>query len=140
MKKFALLLIALMACVNTYAFKFDGIDLNAKFNDIVKEVAKKGYVTAPERANTFAGLCQGTKIYLTFVQGETGKLGQLIVEVPNTDATAIVNNAQLLNVIYHQAKNAEKPYTYVVDEDGTTLELQPMEGGYKLVYTTPNNK
>lgn len=139
MKKIALLLIALMACVNTYAFKFDGIDLNGKFSDIVKEVAKKGYVMAPERgASTFAGLCQGTKIYLTFNQGQQGKLGQLVVEVPNTDPTAFVNNAQLLNVIYHIAPNASQPYTYAVDEDGTTLVLETMEGGYKLTYNTPN--
>ncbi|GEM_PF-1282448 len=143
MKKFVLLLISMIACINAYAFKFDGIDLNANVGEITKAVALKHYVVATDRPNSFTGLCQGTKIYLTFnLEDSTtkGKLGQLIVDVPNSDASSFVNNAMLLNIIYHQVSASEAGYVYAVDEDGTTLLFSQTENGIRLTYNTPYYK
>lgn len=140
MKKFVLLLISMIACINAYAFKFDGIDLNGSVGEITRAISMKHYVAAPERPNSLTGLCQGTKIYLSFNLDDVttkGKVGQLIVDVPNNDATAYLNNAQLLNVIYHQVSASEAGYIYSVDEDGTTLLLSKTEDGYRLTYNTP---
>ena len=143
MKKFVLLLISMIACINAYAFKFDGIDLNGSVGEVTRAISMKHYVAATDRPNTLTGLCQGTKIYLSFNLEDVttkGKVGQLIVDVPNTDASAFVNNAQLLNVIYHQVSNSEEGYVYSVDEDGTTLILSQTESGMRLTYCTPYYK
>lgn len=140
MKKFVLLLISMIACINAYAFKFDGIDLNANVGEITKAIALKHYVVATDRPNSFTGLCQGTKIYLTFNLDEVstkGKVGQLVVDVPNSDGSSYVNNAQLLNIIYHQVESTEAGYVYSVDEDGTTLLFSKTENGIRLTYNTP---
>ena len=140
MKKFVLLLISMIACINAYAFKFDGIDLNGSVGEITRAISMKHYVAATDRPNSLTGLCQGTKINLIFNfedVTEKNHVGQLIVEVPNSDATAFVNNAQLLNIIYHQVANSEQGYVYSVDEDGTTLILSKTENGIRLTYNTP---
>ncbi len=140
MKKFVLLLISMIACINAYAFKFDGIDLNGSVGEITRAISMKHYVAATDRPNSLTGLCQGTKIYLSFNLDDVttkGKVGQLIVDVPNSDASSYVNNAQLLNVIYHQVAATEAGYIYSVDEDGTTLLLSKTEDGYRLTYNTP---
>ncbi|MBP5499456.1 MAG: hypothetical protein J6Y05_02010, partial [Bacteroidales bacterium] len=64
-------------------------------------------------------------------------VGQLIVDVPNASANAFVENAQLLNIIYHLVSNTEAGYLYQVDDDGTTLLLSRTETGIRLTYNTP---
>ena len=143
MKKFVLLLISMIACINAYAFKFDGIDLNGSVGEVTRAISLKHYVAATDRPNSLTGLCQGTKIYLTFNLEDVttkGKIGQLIVDVPSSYASAYDNNVQLLNVIYHQIAATEAGYLYSVDEDGTTLLLSKTEEGYRLTYNTPNYK
>ena len=143
MKKFVLLLISMIACINAYAFKFDGIDLNGNVGEVTRAISLKHYVAATDRPNALTGLCQGTKIYLTFNLDDVttkGKVGQLIVDVPNSDASSFVNNAQLLNIIYHQVSASEAGYVYQVDEDGTTLLFAQTENGFRLTYSTPYYK
>lgn len=143
MKKLALILVALLSSINVFAFKFDGIDLNGSVMDITRAIAKKNYVATVENPNVLTGLCQGTKINLSFNLTdvtEKNHVGQLIVEIPNADAHAFVDNAQLLNVIYHLVSNTEAGYLYSVDEDGTTLLLSKTETGIRLTYNTPYYK
>ncbi len=140
MKKLTLLLLAFVACINAYAFKFDGIDLNGTVGDITRAISKKNYVATVENPNVLTGLCQGTKINLSFNLtdvSEKNHIGQLIVDVPNASGNAFVENAQLLNIIYHQVSNTEEGYLYAVDDDGTTLLLSRTEGGIRLTYNTP---
>lgn len=140
MKKITLLLFAIISAVNAYAFKFDGIDLNGSVIEIGRSISKKNYVASVENPNTLTGLCHGTKINLSFnLEDVTEKnhVGQLIIDVPNADANAFVDNAQLLNVIYHQVASNEEGYVYSVDEDGTTLTLSKTDTGIRLTYNTP---
>jgi hypothetical protein len=140
MKKIALFFLALVACVNVYAFDFDGIDLNGSVGDITRAISKKNYVATVENPNVLTGLCQGTKINLSFNLtdvSEKNHVGQLIVDVPNASTNAFVENAQLLNIIYHQVSNTEAGYLYEVDKDGTTLLLSRTETGIRLTYNTP---
>lgn len=143
MKKIALMLLAFMACFNMYAFEFDGINLNGTSTEVLRAISKKHYVASPENPNALTGLCQGTKIYLSFdLENVTEKnhVGQLIVDVPNNDADAFVNDAQLLNIIYHQTASTDAGYVYSVDEDGTQLLLSKTETGIRLTYSTPYYK
>lgn len=143
MKKIFLLLIAMFACVNAFAFKFDGIDLNGSVLEVTRAISKKNYVATPENPNVLTGLCQGTKINLSFnLEDVTEKnhVGQLMVEVPGADSKAFVDNAQLLNIIYHLVSNTEEGYLYSVDEDGTTLLLSKTDSGIRLTYNTPYYK
>jgi len=140
MKKIALFLLALVASVNVYAFKFDGIDLNGNVGDITRAISKKNYVATVENPNVLTGLCQGTKINLSFNLtdvSEKNHIGQLFVDVPNASSNAFVENAQLLNIIYHLISNSEEGYLYAVDDDGTTLLLSRTETGIRLTYNTP---
>lgn len=143
MKKIALILLSFVACLSAYAFDFDGINLNGSVSEITRAVSKKNYVATAENPNMLTGLCHGTKVNLTFNYTdvtETGRLGQLIVEIPNTADCAYVDNAQLLNIIYHQVKSTETGYLYQVDKDGTTLLLSKIPGGIRLTYSTPYYK
>ncbi len=140
MKKIALFFLALVACVNVYAFDFDGIDLNGNVGDITRAISKKNYVATVENPNVLTGLCQGTKINLSFNLtdvSEKNHIGQLFVDVPNASTNAFVENAQLLNIIYHLISNTESGYLYAVDDDGTTLLLSRTETGIRLTYNTP---
>ena len=140
MKKLALLLIVMLSSINVYAFKFDGIDLNGTISEITRAISRKNYVSTAENPNVLTGLCQGSRINLSFNYTdvtEKNHLGQLIVDIPSTDPTAYINNVQLLNVIYHQISNSEAGYVYAVDEDGTTLLLSKTETGMRLTYNTP---
>lgn len=140
MKKLTLLLLAFVACINAYAFKFDGIDLNGTVGDITRAISKKNYVATVENPNVLTGLCQGTKINLSFNLTdvtEKNHVAQLFVDVPNASANAFVENAQLLNIIYHLVSNTEAGYLYEVDDDGTTLLLSRTENGIRLTYNTP---
>ena len=140
MKKIALILFALVMGINASAFDFDGIDLNGTVGDITRAISKKNYVATVENPNVLTGLCQGTKINLSFNLtdvSEKNHIGQLIVDVPNASGNAFVENARLLNIIYHQISNTEEGYLYDVDDDGTTLLLSRTEDGIRLTYNTP---
>ncbi len=143
MKRFALLMLALMTCISTFAFEFDGINLNGTATEVLRAISKKNYVATVENPNALTGLCQGTKISLSFDLenvSQKGHIGQLIVDIPNADPDAFVNNAQLLNIIYHQIDNTEAGYLYSVDTDGTKLLLSHTEGAIRLTYITPYYK
>jgi len=143
MKKIILFLLALVASVNMYAFEFDGIELNGTVGDITRAISKKNYVATVENPNVLTGLCQGTKINLSFNLTdvtEKNHVGQLIVDIPNASTNAFVDNAQLLNIIYHLVSNTEAGYLYAVSTDGTTLLLSRTENGIRLTYNTPYYK
>ena len=140
MKKIALILFALVMGINASAFDFDGIDLNGTVGDITRAISKKNYVATVENPNVLTGLCQGTKINLSFNLtdvSEKNHIGQLFVDVPDASGNAFVENARLLNIIYHQVSNTEAGYLYEVDDDGTTRLLSRTEGGIRLTYNTP---
>ncbi len=143
MKKIVLFLLALVASINMYAFEFDGIELNGTVGDITRAISKKNYVATVENPNVLTGLCQGTKINLSFNLTdvtEKNHVGQLIVDIPNASTNAFVDNAQLLNIIYHLVSNTEAGYLYAVSADGTTLLLSRTENGIRLTYNTPYYK
>lgn len=133
-------MLAMMACINVFAFEFDGINLNGSSTEILRAISKKHYVAQVENPNVLAGLCQGTKIYLSFDLEnvtEKGHVGKLMVDVPDSDANAFVNNAQLLNIIYHLIETTDEGYVYSVDADGTKLLLSQGENSIRLTYFTP---
>lgn len=133
------MLFALLFCSNMFAFEFDGINLSDEVIKITRQVAKRGYVTDPER-NCFKGNCQGQEIYLSFDYenvSSTNHVGALIIEVPMKNANAYDNCVEILNVIYHQAGKEERGVRYIVDNDGTTLLISPASNGIKLTYYTP---
>ena len=139
MKKLFITLTLMLTAFAANAFEFDGIDLNTQYSKVAREISARGYAYDANR-NCLKGNCQGTEIYLSINYidvNKRGMVGQLIVDVPNSDASSYVNNAQLLNVIYHQVAATEAGYIYSVDEDGTTLLLSKTEDGYRLTYNTP---
>ena len=145
MKKalFAFAAMCMAFCSSANAYEFDGIDLNGTVGEITRAIGKKNYVATVENPNVLTGLCQGTKINLSFDLdnvSEKNHIGQLFVDVPNADGNAFVDNAQLLNIIYHQVSSSEQGYVYSVDADGTTLTLSKTEQGIRLTYTTPYYK
>jgi hypothetical protein len=138
MKKFFVVLAAMVMTLSASAFEFDGINLNASVNKITNEIAKRGYAW-DETNDAFTGMCRGTEISLSLNWKdvkEAGKLGQLIVDVPMAEKDAINVVAKMFNVIYHVAKGGQTN-TYSVSEDGTTLVVSPTENGVRLVYNTP---
>ena len=138
MKKILFTLFTMFCCMTASAHIFDGIDLNGNISQITRAISLKGYTTDPS-TNKLKGNCQGTEIFLTLNYKdvtEKNKLGQLIIDVPmkTNDVTAV---STVFNVIYHQTSNANGVYTYVVDEDGTTMTLQAQGNGIRLTYNTP---
>ena len=141
MKKLFVLLFAMAVSLGAGAFDFDGINLNASVNKISSEIAKRGY-SYDEATDAFTGMCQGTQIYLSMNWKdvkESGKLGQLIVEIPVKDANAISAITKVFNVIYHVADDG-MPNKYTVSGDGTTVEVRTGTKGIVLVYSTPYYK
>lgn len=141
MKKILFTLFTMFCCMTASAHIFDGIDLNGNISQITRAISLKGYTT-DATTNKLKGNCQGTEIFLTLNYKdvtEKNKLGQLIIDVPmkTTDVTAV---STVFNVIYHQTANANGVYTYVVDEDGTTMTLQTQGNGIRLTYNTPYYK
>ena len=138
MKKIFVILAAMVISLSANAFEFDGISLNASVNKICSEIAKRGYAY-DEKTDGFTGMCQGTQIIMKLNYNdvkESGKLGQLIVEVPMSEKNALEIVTKMLNVIYHVAEGG-KENLYSVSNDGTTLEVMPYENGIRLVYNTP---
>lgn len=142
MKKYLLLLAAMLMGIQAYAFEFDGINLNDDAIKVTRAISAKNYAQDPVR-NCLKGNCQGTEIYLSFNLTDVktnGKVGQLIVDVPMKGDEAVKNCTELLNVIYHQVSKADNSIVYSVDSDGTTLTMQRVPDGIKLIYTTPHYK
>lgn len=141
MKKIIFAFIAMMVTMGASAFDFDGINLNASVNKITAEIAKRGY-SYDEESDAFTGLCQGTKIFVKLNWKnvkESGKLGQLIVDIPMDDKNAVATITKTFNVIYHVAEGG-KANVYNVSADGTTVEVLSVNGGVRLVYNTPYYK
>lgn len=141
MKKIIFAVLAMMATMSASAFDFDGINLNASVNKITAEIAKRGYSYADDM-DGFTGVCQGTKIFLKLNWKdvkESGRLGQLIVDIPMEDKNAVATITKTFNVIYHVAEGG-KANTYDVSTDGTTVEVLSVNGGVRLVYSTPYYK
>lgn len=122
-----------------HAFEFDGIELNDNSMKVSSEISKRGYVYDQER-DCLKGNCQGTEIYLSFNLNDVntkGKVGQLIVEIPNTDATAYAHATQMFNVVYHVTAKDSNSSTYAVSKDGTTMTVTKNAKGITLTYNTP---
>lgn len=144
MKKIFMTLVAsVMMSLSASAFTFDGIDITGNVQNVMREIAAKGYVFNEEH-NWLEGSCQGTVINLSFNLTDVktaGKIGQMLINIPvegGADAVAAAfKNAQtIFNVIYH-ADKAGTPNTYVADADGTTMQLTQTATGLRLTYNTP---
>jgi hypothetical protein len=141
MKKLIIALAAMVMSLSASAFEFDGINLNASVNKISAEIAKRGY-SYDENSDAFTGMCRGTQIFLSMNWKnvkESGKLGQLIVDVPMNDSNALSIVTKMFNVIYHVAEGG-KANVYSVSNDGTTLEVLSGSKGIRLIYNTPYYK
>lgn len=142
MKKFFLAMVALVMSISANAFQFDGIDLNGSVAEITRQISSKGY-SFDESRNCLVGKCQGTEIYLSFNYVDVtkqGRLGQLIVDVPMSEADALEVISKTFNVVYHQIAKGENSYSYSVSEDGTVLIVSKIANGIRLTYNTPYYK
>lgn len=143
MKKLLFTLVALITVFSAKAFEFDGIDLNAKYLDVAREVAAKGYVFDNTKG-CLTGQCQGQEVFLYFnvedVKEKT-KIGQLIVEFGMPSANSSIKDVtNIFNIIYHQTKSENGVTSYLVDKDGTTLDVTSKGNNIVLTYSTPNYK
>lgn len=140
MKKIMLTLAMTLTAICANAFDFDGISLSENAAKISKEISKRGYVYDDSR-DCLKGNCRGTEIYLSLNTSdvtEKGKLGQLIIEIPNNDANAGFDHIRsAFNVIYHVVAEGNGVSTYAVDTDGTQLVITKKEGAIILTYNTP---
>ena len=142
MKKMVIALFSLLMSVSANAFEFDGIDLNASVGEITRMVSSKGYVF-DEATNSLKGNCHGKEIRLSFDYVNVTKpsrLGQLIVDVPETEANALDIIVTTFNIIYHQVSAEGGVFSYVVDKDGTVLNVSKTADGIRLAYDTPYHK
>ena len=118
MKKIVVFILAFVACVNAYAFKFDGIDLNGNVGDITRAISKKNYVATVEDPNVLTGLCQGTKINLSFNLvdvTEKNHIGQLIVE------KIVIPICQLCHFIVGKTERPDLFVSQVIRDDARDL-------------------
>lgn len=140
MKKTLLTLAFALTTLCASAFDFDGINLNASLTKITQEIAKRGYVYDESR-DCLKGNCRGTEIYMSFNSvdvTEKGKLGQLIIEVPNKDAAVAFEHIKgALNVIYHVVAEDATASVYAVDTDDTQLVLTHKADAIIYTYNTP---
>jgi len=142
MKKVLVLLFGLLLSTNMFAYVFDGIDLNEESIKVTRQVAKRGYVTDPERG-CFKGNCKGKEIFLSFdFENVTEKnhVGALMIDVPMKHAEAYENCVELLNVVYHQDSVTAEGVKYIVDNDGTVMLLSKTSEGIRLTYYTSFHK
>ncbi len=132
----------MLMSVSSFAFEFDGINLNDDAVKVTRAISTKNYVNDPGK-DRLKGLCQGTEIYLSFNLNDVktkGKVGQLLVDIPQKEANAFETSATLLHVIYHQTQTTANGFLYAVDKDGTTLLLEKTAEGIRLTYNTPYYK
>lgn len=134
MKKIILALFALVMSISANAFEFDGIDLNANYFEIARQISAKGYVY-DDVNDCLKGNCQGTDITLS-LKAEKSKLGQLIVDIPMS-GNAFENVTNTFNVVYHLTAKDSSSCTYQVSNDGTTLIVSATANGVRLTYNTP---
>lgn len=143
MKKTLLTIALAFTTLCASAFDFDGINLSGSFTKITQEIAKRGYVYDESR-DCLKGNCRGTEIYMSFNATdvtETGKLGQLIIEVPFKDADVAFENVKsALNVIYHVVAEDVTASVYAVDTDDTQLVLTRKADALIFTYNTPYYK
>ena len=143
MKKILFSLFALMTVFSAKAFEFDGIDLNAKYMDVAREVAAKGYAFDTTKG-CLTGQCQGQEVFLYFNLEdvkEKNKIGQLIVEFGMPSGSSSIKDViNIFNIIYHQTKSENGVTSYLVDNDGTTLDVTSKGNNIILTYSTPNYK
>lgn len=143
MKKVLFTLVILMSVFTAKAFEFDGIDLNAKYIDVVREVAAKGY-TFDTTKGCLTGQCQGQEVFLYFNLEDAkdkSKIGQLIVEFGMPSGASSINDVtNIFNIIYHQTGAENGVTSYLVDKDGTTLNVTSKGNNIVLTYSTPNYK
>lgn len=129
-----------MVCMNAFAFKFDGIELNDPSYKVTRAVSAKGYVM-DETKQCLKGMCRGHEIYLSFNFTDVStknRLGQLIIDIPMKEADAYEVAEQLLNVLYHQTGEENSGVAcYEVSEDKTTMVLTKTKEGIRLTYNTP---
>ena len=147
MKKIIFSLIAsVMVSLSASAFTFDGINITGNVQNVMREIAAKGYVFNEEN-NWLEGNCQGTVINISFNLTDvktSGKIGQMLINVPiqgvaDAVATAFKNAQTIFNVVYHADKSGT-PNSYVADADGTTMLLTQTPTGLRLTYNTPYYK
>lgn len=134
MKKVILALFALVMSISANAFDFDGINLNANYFEIARQISAKGYVY-DDVNDCLKGNCQGTEITLS-LKAEKSKLGQLIVDIPMS-GNAFENVTKTFNVVYHQTSKDNTTCTYQVSNDGTILVVSATANGVRLTYNTP---
>lgn len=142
MKKVLFSILCLMMAINASAFEFDGINLNANVIEVTRQISLKGYVYDEEK-DCLKGICQGTEIFLSINYADVSqdnKIGQLIIDIPMTQADALEVIVNTFNIIYHQTGHKGDTYTYLVDSDRTTLTVSKSETGIKLTYNTPYYK
>lgn len=142
MKKLFILIFGLLVSSNLFAYEFDGINLNEEVIKVTRQVAKRGYVTDPERG-CFKGNCKGKEIYLSFDfenVTETNHVGALMIDVPMKHTDSYENCIELLNVVYHQESESAEGVRYVVDNDGTVMLLSKTADGIRLTYFTSYHK
>lgn len=136
------LCMAFFASGNANAYEFDGIDLNAPQQQVTREISTKGY-TYDTQKNCLVGNCQGTEISLSlnlYDVTESGRVGQLIVDIPFSEKNSVTTATTLFNIIYHQISSSNGVTTYAVSNDGTTMNLTTTKTGIRLVYNTPYYK
>lgn len=145
MKKIIMTLVAsVMMSLSASAFTFDGIDITGNVQNVMREIAAKGYVFNGEH-NWLEGNCQGTVINLSFNLTDVktaGKIGQMLINIPveggaDAIATAYKNAQTIFNVIYHQTTGNDGNVKWVADPDGTTMTLAQTATGLRLTYNTP---
>lgn len=140
MKKLFISFVALIAAMSANAFEFDGIDLNSNVLEVTRQISAKGYQYDAEK-DCLKGLCQGTEIYLSINYADVkqkNKIGQLIVDVPMSEANALEVIAKTFNVVYHVLDKTTN--TYQVSNDGTTVSIAKTKDGICLTYSTPYYK
>ena len=141
------LVATVLVTLSANAFTFDGIDITGNVQNVMREIAAKGYVFNGEK-NWLEGSCQGTLINLSFNLTDvktSGKIGQMLINIPvegdSEKVECAYKNAQtIFNVIYHQIAAENGEYTYNADADGTTMTLSKTSTGLKLTYNTPYYK
>lgn len=140
MKRLFFTAVACFAFVLCHAFDFDGISLNDSYFHVAQEISKRGYSYDANR-DCLKGNCQGTEIYLSINYKDVskkGKVGQLIVEIPVSNKEYAQEHAiSLFNVVYHQQSNENGNIVYLVDKDGTTLQVSTKGNSIFLTYNTP---
>ena len=120
MKKIFMTLVAsVMVSLSASAFTFDGIDITGNVQNVMREIASKGYVFNEEH-NWLEGNCQGTVINLSFNLTDVktaGKIGQMLINIPVEGGAVVLESELDDRVVYAQAERhvcrAETPHVEI---------------------------